>query len=639
MNHKYILLLLACTAGAAQAQRVNKPQMPSWARHSQATPVHHDARPGLDVEARDGGDVLFSEDFANGMAGNNGFGAWSLSGADSQWWVYSHTGPNGAYSDNAEIINSETADNGFMIFQADSGNTDWNQDPPVISDSPVNWDGGLASPTLDLSATPNVIVQFETAGRWCCGGVPWYVQVSTDGGNTWDSGVQVLGGTAINAGTGTVTASANISCGILGGDASQVQFRFMHDGTTAESSHYYWQIDDVKVIEALDYDLVLESASKSFWDLNTAFSYDSLNYTVYPFSQLRPVPLSMTVRSNGSQPQTGTVLNFKVMEGANTVLDQNQTVDVDVCGQRVYVSPDFIPPAVEGTYDVTFTATSAVGDTTPNNNTASTSFKVKEFIYSRDGGTAADYEDIGSGEYELCNGFHVANEMELYAIDVAIRNGGSPSPVGVPIVGVLKDGSDVEVEIAETMDHTIASSELNGTNGTKVISLIFSEPQFLEAGLDYFVCIKHFGGAEVRTAINGEAEDQTTFIYYNPPTDEPDAGTVWFYTNDMPLVRMNFNPSVGIEEGDRQNGIGLGQNIPNPATGITVIPFDLKEAANLTLEVHDMSGKLVAAQTVGKRGAGSHRLQFDTTGLNEGVYFYSLAADGTRLTKRMTVIH
>ncbi len=638
MNHKYLLLLLACTAGAAQAQRVNKPQLPQWARPHGLTHATSLTGAGTaEAQDRAPGDVVFSEDFANGMAGNNGFGAWTTNEADGSLWHYTHSAPNGAYTDPGEVINSTTADNGWMLLATDSANTDWS-DTTIVS-SPVNWDAGLVSPVLDLSATPNVVVEFEMAGRWCCGEVPWYVQVSTNGGSLWSSGVHVLPSTPINAGTGTVTATANISCDILSGNASQVQFRFMHDGTNSGSSHYHWQIDDVKLIEPAQHDLVLESASQSYWDLNTAISYDSLNYTVYPFSQLRPVPLSMTVRSNGSLAQTGTVLNFKVMEGANTVLDQNQTVDVDACQQTVYVSPDFIPPATEGTYDVTYTATSTVGDTTDDNNTAESSFKVKEFIYSRDGGTAASYEDIGSGEYELCNGFHIANDVELYAVDVAIRNGGSPSPVGVPIVGLLKDGSDVEVELSETMDHTIASSELNGTNGTKVISLIFSEPQFLEAGLDYFVCIKHFGGAEVRTAINGVSEDQTTFIYYDPPTDEPDAGLVWFYTNDMPLVRMNFNPSVGIEEGDRQNGIGLGQNIPNPATGITVIPFDLKEAANLNLEVHDMSGKLVATQAVGKRGAGSHRLQFDTTSLNEGVYFYSLTADGTRLTKRMTVIH
>ena len=165
--------------------------------------------------------------------------------------------------------------------------------------------------------------------------------------------------------------------------------------------------------------------------------------------------------------------------------------------------------------------------------------------------------------------------------------------------------------------------------------MIFSEPQLLEAGLDYHICIKHFGGAEVRTGINGVSEANSSFIYYE---QDPDIGPEWFYTTTTPMVRMNFNPSVGIEEGDRQNGIGMGQNVPNPANGITTIPYDLQEAAILSFEVHDLSGKLVATQAIGKRGAGSHRLQFDTNILGEGVYVYSLVADGTRLTKRMTVI-
>lgn len=635
MNHKYILLLLACTAGAAQAQRVNNPQKPYWARPERAANAHHTARP-VGSEARAAGDILFSEDFANGLAGNNGIGAWTVDGPDSQWWVYSHTGPNGAYSNNTEIIESETVDNGFMIFQADSGNTDWSADPPEIVASPTNWDAGLVSPTMSL-ATPYVRVEFQQAFRYCCNDAPQYLQVSMDGGGSWDASYPVVTA-AVNVDPGTQTTSINIANALVGGDISQVRLRFYHDGPNSSSSHYHWQIDDVKIIELNTYDLGMLSGSTSSWDLNTAFSYDSLNYTVYPFSQLHPIPLNVLVENNGSQDQTGAIVNFTVTEqGGAVALNQDQTVDIGGgLTQRVFVDPDFTPPATAGTYDVDFSITSTISDTTDGNDSAEDQFKVSEFIYSRDGGTAADYEDIGSGEYELCNGFHITNEVELWAVDVAIRNGGSPSPVGIPIVGVLKDGSDVEIELAETMEHTIASNELNGTNGTKVISMIFSEPQFLEAGLDYFVCIKHFGGAEVRTAINGVAEPQTTFIYYE---QDPDVGPEWFYTTDMPMVRMNFNPSVGIADGDRQNGIGLGQNLPNPVNGTTLIPFDLQEAANLVLEVHDMSGKIVATQTIGKRGAGSHRVQFDASQLNEGVYFYSLIADDTRLTKRMTVIH
>ncbi len=634
MNNKYILLLLACSAGAAHAQRVNKPHLPSWARLEHAAHAGTQVRPS-EAGARAGGDVVWSEDFANGLAGNNGTGPWTLDGFDSQWWVYTTTGPNGAYSNNGEAITSESADNGWMVFQADSGNTDWDQDPPAIVGTPTAWDAGLVSPTIDLSGSPYVMVEFQQSMRYCCSSSPHFLQVSTNDGGTWTSFPVITA--PVNEDPGTLTTSVNIADAI-DGDPSNVTIRFYHDGPNSSSSHYHWQIDDVKIVELYNYDLIMESGSTSDWAAATAFTYDSLNYTVYPVSQLRPLPLNVSLTNNGSQAQTGTVVNFTVTdEGGSEVLNQDQSVDLAPgAQQRVFIDPDFTPPAVAGTYDVAFSATSTVGDTSTSDNSAEASFKVSEFIYSRDGGTAADYFDATDDlEYELCNGFHVANDVELYAVDVSLRSGGSPSPVGIPIYGLLKDGADVEVELSSTSEHVIAQSELNGANGIKVISLVFAEPQFLEAGSDYFVCIKHFGGAEVRTAINGFSEDQSTFIYFE---NEPGAGPDWFFTNDMPLVRMNFNPSAGIEDGDRQNGIGLGQNIPNPADMNTLIPYDLKEGAKLTFEVHDMSGKLVAVQALGDRAPGSHRLKFDTSALNEGVYFYSLTSEGTRLTKRMTVI-
>ena len=637
MNHKYLLLLLACTAGAAQAQRVNKVQAPSWARPERAAPVHPHVRPA--GEARDQGDVVFSEDFANGLAGNNnGVGAWTLDGADSQWWVYTTTGPNGAYSVPAEKIESETDANGWMIFQSDSGNTDWDQDPPAIVATPTPWDAGLISPMMDLSLTPYVRVEFQQSMRYCCQESPHYLQVMTGTSDDWtDAASYPVITEDVNLDPGTLTTSVNISSAISQGDASQVRIRFYHN-SASNSSHYHWQIDDVKIIELNNYDLAMLSGGTSNWDAASATNYDSLNYTVYSYGQLRPMPLNVLVVNNGSQDQTGAVVNFTVDEqGVGNILNQNQNIDLPGgLSQRVFVNPEFTPPAVEGTYDVSFSVSSVLGDTTDGNDSAEDEFKVDPFVYSRDGGTVAGYEEgPADGEYELCNGFHVANEGYLYAIDVCLRSGGTPSPVGIPIVGVLKDGTDFEVEIMQTMEHTIASTELNGTNGTKVIHLIFSEAQFLEAGLDYHICIKHFGGAEVRTGINGVSEANSSFIYYE---QDPDIGPEWFYTTTTPMVRMNFNSTVGIEEGDRQNGIGMGQNIPNPANGITTIPYDLQEAASLTFEVHDLSGKLVATQAIGKRGAGSHRLQFDTTSLGEGVYVYSLVADGTRLTKRMTVI-
>ena len=66
-----------------------------------------------------GGMVVFTEDFDNGFAGNNGIGAWipyDNSGDTSIWMLANATSPNGAYSANAAVMASTTASNGWIIF-------------------------------------------------------------------------------------------------------------------------------------------------------------------------------------------------------------------------------------------------------------------------------------------------------------------------------------------------------------------------------------------------------------------------------------------------------------------------------------------------------------------------------------------
>ncbi len=632
MNQKYTLLLSAMLVGTgAWAQHVSKPHLPSWARPQVAEKDHSGLKPHQGAP-KVGGDIVWTEDFANGLAGNNGSGAWTVDGPDSQWWVYSFTGPNGAYSNNTEVIGSTTASNGFMIFQSDSGNTDWNANPPAIVSSPINWDAGLVSPVIDLTATPYVRVEFQQRMRYCCQDSPHFLQVSTDGGLNWNYSFPVITA-AGNDDPGTLTTSVNISAAIAANPAN-VQLRFFHDGSNSGSSHYHWQIDDVNIIEAYDYDLAMTDAAVTNWNSATANSWDSIRYSIYPFSQLRPVPLSMNIANDGSADQNGLVVNFTVTEGVNTVLDQDQTVDIPAGqSQRVYVNPAFIPPQTAGTYNVDFSYTSALGDNSTGNDSGTGSFKVSEFTYARDLGTVADYETgDGVNEYKLCNSFHVLNSVDLYAIDVALRNGNTP-PVGLPITGKLF-ADDLETEIAETQEHELVNSDFNGANGTKFISLIFTDPQPLDPLTDYVICLSHLGGDELRTGVNGVSEPQTSFIYYAGQN-----GLDWYYTTATPMVRMNFNPSVGINDVDRTNGIGVGQNFPNPAHASTTIPYDLAQAANITIEVTDLSGKVIQKLQLGRKGAGVYRQELNTANLSEGVYLFSLTANDTRITKRMTVIH
>lgn len=80
------------------------------------------------------------------------------------------------------------------------------------------------------------------------------------------------------------------------------------------------------------------------------------------------------------------------------------------------------------------------------------------------------------------------------------------------------------------------------------------------------------------------------------------------------------------------NDIKLGQNYPNPAKGKTYIEVEFN-SPSATLEVYNVLGKLVQKETLNHSGT----YLIDVTEFPEGVYLYTLEADGEKITKRMTV--
>lgn len=96
---------------------------------------------------------------------------------------------------------------------------------------------------------------------------------------------------------------------------------------------------------------------------------------------------------------------------------------------------------------------------------------------------------------------------------------------------------------------------------------------------------------------------------------------------------------VGItEEADFTNGIKLGQNIPNPANGLSVINYELIGNSMVSLSVYDITGKRVLSLEEGKKAAGKHSVVIDTHQLQSGVYFYTLSSDaGASLTRKMII--
>lgn len=82
----------------------------------------------------------------------------------------------------------------------------------------------------------------------------------------------------------------------------------------------------------------------------------------------------------------------------------------------------------------------------------------------------------------------------------------------------------------------------------------------------------------------------------------------------------------------------LHQNYPNPFNPSTTITFDLPKNENVTINVYDVSGKMVASVFNENVKAGSYDVNFDASKLSSGVYFYKIVAGSFVDTKKMMLV-
>jgi hypothetical protein len=630
MNRIYSLAALVLIGGSLSAQRVNNVKLQGFNKLQPAAfDLHPEAHP-LDLQSGQR-DILFSEDFANGLAGNNGVGAWTTSGPNGDVWRHSLTGPVGAYTTPDEIIESPTVANGYMLFNSDSVNTNWS-DTTIVA-TPVALTGSLVSPVIDLSANPYVQLKFSEEFRFCCSdGTPGhFVDISTDNFATWTR-VNVENGIVDNTDSGTLLYSVNLTGGIAGNPAN-AQFRFTQDGANG-ITHYHWQIDDISIESLPPNDLKVLNAATTTWDFNTANTYDSVYYTMFPVSELRPLALNMTYYNNGSANGADVQANISVDDGYNQTTTASTLAPGDTAvaqaGQNGLA--DYTPTATLGDHNMTFTVSGDSTDAAASDNVATAKIKVTGHVYardedSRDGG----YNDNDQGDaFKLGNKFYCNVDETVYAIDVAFS---IASATGVELNCQILDASDgTYPPLFETDYYTITDWDRTPLGGNHMVHFAFDTPVQLTAGSDYVVVVQHFGGANVLIGTSGTSQAQTSNFYRQ-------SNDTWYYVTSTPMVRLNFDATFGIDKTDYQNGVGMGQNYPNPANnGSTRIDVNLQQSAHVNMVLRDISGKLVQTLEDRTMAPGLHHVDVNTANLGAGVYFYTLTTNNMTSTKRMTVV-
>ena len=113
--------------------------------------------------------------------------------------------------------------------------------------------------------------------------------------------------------------------------------------------------------------------------------------------------------------------------------------------------------------------------------------------------------------------------------------------------------------------------------------------------------------------------------------------------SDVYLIKTDENGLVGITE-DQENrrskieNRGLLQNHPNPFQRSTLISYSLPAPAQVTLDIYDISGRLVETLVNEKQEPGVHQVRWGRKTKLSGVYFYRLEAGEFTDMKKMVLV-
>jgi hypothetical protein len=159
-------------------------------------------------------------------------------------------------------------------------------------------------------------------------------------------------------------------------------------------------------------------------------------------------------------------------------------------------------------------------------------------------------------------------------------------------------------------------------------------------GTGPFSGVAYMGGDQGDTGNGPRALDTSSpdgpAVAWNSP------GAYGFPGDNCPIFKVSFayaTPLAGVEPGPGAR-VALAPPWPNPIRlGAPVrVSFALAEAADVTLELHDVAGRLLAARALGRLPAGPGSFDWAPALARPGLYWLSARADGRSLAARSLVV-
>ena len=560
-----------------------------------------------------GGDIIWQDDFSVANTWDittTGQGAFEIGNTAS----VGTSNPDLITYLGAMATTGTTATNGYAFFD---GIQYLLTVPPVVEIQ----NSSITSSTIDLSlySQPSITLSFNQRFRHF-NYDETYVEMSQDGGSTWVYSQQVNAGEPTN-GT-SLQNNLSLIVPVLPSANTKIRFRWSSTSDSDDyGSGYGWMIDDVKLVEPYADEFTLTKV----WTGDIVQKYD---YYSTPLTQVIPMTVGAVISNMGGVSQTK-VVSIEILQGTTSVYTATENITILPGVSDTLWHTSTFTPTSNGVYTVKFTLPT---DAINTNNTQSEDFEVTPNIYGHNfpiSGTSFFGFNTVDAEIGMGNLYEINANQQLNGINVQFATGTTVSTEVRCELWEVVDGIQGTMNFITDVTYTVPSP-LNTANPT---TIAFSSPGQMEAGKLYMVILKTYQDAtnklRIRSSVKGD--DDFSTIGYGPFAT---GGVVNYFSGwgKAPYISLNFDPTIGINETSTEiSGVSI---YPNPSSSSVNLEMNIATPSEVSIQVTDLSGKVVATQNLGFLPLGKNQTTIQSASFNNGLYYVTILSNGTSVTKK-----
>jgi len=480
-----------------------------------------------------------------------------------------------------------------------------------------------------------------------------YLDISLDGGTTWAH--EIILNEDVEGNSYGVTRYEVILTDYIAGEANvSLRFRWQTTEAAIGGYGYGWEIDDVKIVNNPDVDMVLKKGVMNFFDYvdytnpaDADYFHISSHYGMLPEEQFDNAAAVMVfngiVESKGNldvvpdfnvtvlDPDMDEIYN-ETVSGVNLITAQKDTIDL-----LLELSLDGDPYPALGEYTVIYNVIVA-DDAYEVDNTDTTSFNVTDATFGRDLGNTvsgvgpSQWLDVGRDGNMLATNYIFLYETTVESMDVYIHES---STTGTVMIAHVMQYDDVAAtwEDLSASNPIVIEDDMLGTWH----SFTFLDPITI-------VPDSESGSFEVKAAAEfyyNDNEDNELLIGYDPTVNVSIWGASWYFTDGS-----NANSWISLSNWS-SGGVGIrlvtptshdaiapinADNVnvyPNPSTG----HFTIENVRGADVEIFNLVGQRVyLAQNV------DQNINVDLSNLSEGTYIVKVSGTNTFKTQKINIV-